>query len=145
MWTVLVALHAAATWYLVGLIWTIQVVHYPSFSSIDPATYSTFQSSHMTRMGAIVGPILTGWAMGTFGATGFWIYLLAVMVGLSAYVAYRMTQRASLYATEDDYDAVSYAPIAPSATVVAVEVAQEVYAENEETGESSDDSSLDRV
>lgn len=83
-------------------------------------------------LGAIVGPILTGWAMSQMGAPGFWVYLVIVMVVLSAYVAFRMTQRVSLYAGEDDYDAVAYAPIAPSATPVAVEVASEVYAENTE-------------
>ena len=98
-------------------------------------------------MGAIVGPILTGWAMSVFGASGFWVYLLGVMIGLSAYVAYRMTQRASVYASEDDYDAVRYAPISPASTVVAVEVAQEYYAENAEAAEEDtavDQSVLDR-
>ncbi len=99
-------------------------------------------------LGAIVGPILTGWAMGAFGAAGFWVYLLGVMIGLSAYVAFRMTQRASVYASEDDYDAVKYAPIAPAATVVAVEVAQEYYAENADAFEEdtpTDESVLDRT
>ncbi len=87
-------------------------------------------------LGAIIGPILTGWAMSKFGAQGFWVYLFVVMLALVAYVAYRMTQRASVYAAEDDYDAVAYAPVSPSATPVAVEAAQEVYAEN---ADSSDD------
>ncbi|MEO0944015.1 MAG: MFS transporter [Pseudomonadota bacterium] len=86
--------------------------------------------------GAIVGPILTGWAMNAFGPAGFWIYLLIVMVLLALYVAYRMTQRASLYAAEDDYDAVAYAPIFASATPVVGEFAQEVYAENAESDEN---------
>lgn len=83
-------------------------------------------------LGAIIGPILTGWAMARFGATGFWLYLLAVMLLLVGYVGYRMTQRVSLYAGEGDYDAVSYAPIAPGATPVVAEIAQEYYADNAE-------------
>lgn len=98
-------------------------------------------------LGAIVGPILTGWAMSQLGASGFWVYLLAVMAMMAGYVAFRMTQRVSLYAGEEDYDAVAYAPISPSATPVAVEVASEVYAENtEDTGEEdTDESGLDRT
>lgn len=98
-------------------------------------------------LGAIVGPILTGWAMSQLGASGFWVYLLAVMAMMAGYVAFRMTQRVSLYAGEEDYDAVAYAPISPSATPVAVEVASEVYAENtEDTGEEdADESGLDRT
>lgn len=86
-------------------------------------------------MGAIIGPIVTGWALGAFGASGFWIYLLTVMLVLLVYVAFRMTQRVSLYQSEDDYDAVAYAPISPTATPVAVEVAAEVYVENTEAEE----------
>lgn len=100
-------------------------------------------------LGAIVGPILTGWAMSQMGARGFWVYLLAVMVILALYVIFRMTQRASLYSGEEDYDAVAYAPVSPSATPVAVELAQEIYAENaemieEEIGNETE-SSLDRA
>ena len=86
--------------------------------------------------GAIVGPIVTGWAMDILGPRGFWAYLLIVMALLAAYVAYRMTQRATLYAEEDDYDAVAYAPIFASATPVVGEFAQEVYAENAESEEN---------
>jgi MFS family permease len=99
-------------------------------------------------MGAIIGPMLTGWAMSRMGAAGFWAYLLVVMIVLSVYVVYRMTQRASLYSGDEDYDAVAYAPISPSATPVAVELAQEIYAENAENLEeevgSGTESPLDR-
>ena len=57
------------------------------------------------------------------------------MAALGIYVMYRMTQRVSVYTSEDDYDAVSYAPILPTATPVAMEAAQEVYAENAEAEE----------
>lgn len=83
-------------------------------------------------MGAIIGPILTGWALSVMGPTGFWVYLLVVMLVLAIYVAYRMTQRQSLYAADDDYEAVAYAPIIATASPFAGEVAQEIYAENAE-------------
>ena len=86
-------------------------------------------------MGAITGPILTGWAMSVSGPSGFWLYLLATFVVLSIYVMYRMTQRASAYREEEDYDAVSYAPVLPTATPVVLEAAQEFYAENADTEE----------
>ena len=86
--------------------------------------------------GAIIGPIVTGWAMGILGARGFWVYLMVIMMVMAVYVAYRMTQRVSQYAAEDDYDAVAYAPIFGTATPVMGEAAQEVYVEN---AESEDD------
>ena len=86
-------------------------------------------------LGAIMGPILTGWAMSVAGPSGFWIYLALTLVAMSVYVIYRTTQRASVYAEEEDYDAVPYAPVMPTATPVAVEAAQEFYAENVDTDE----------
>ena len=81
-------------------------------------------------MGAITGPILAGWAMSAFGPGGWWVFLMLTMLAMAAYVAYRITQRPSVYAEEDDYDAVAYAPVLPTGTAVAVEAAQEYYAEN---------------
>lgn len=84
-----------------------------------------------TGIGSICGPMLTGWMLGAMGPSGFWLYLFVVMAALSAYVLYRMTQRQSVYAEEEgDYDAVAYAMVSPAASPIAVELAQEVYAEN---------------
>ncbi|MEO0664316.1 MAG: MFS transporter [Pseudomonadota bacterium] len=85
-------------------------------------------------LGAISGPLVTGWVMGTVGAEGFFLMLAALLLGLAAYAGYRMTRRASVF-KEEDYEAVSYAPLSPSATPVAVTSAQEYYYENaEESG-----------
>lgn len=87
----------------------------------------------VSGLGAILGPMLTGWVMTLVGPVGFWIYLSVVMLALAAYAAYRMTQRASAYREEDDYDAVTYAHISPTGTQIAGEAAQEYYAENVDT------------
>jgi len=86
-------------------------------------------------MGAVTGPIITGWAMSASGSGGYWAFMMCAMAALAAYVAYRMTQRASVYAAEDDYDAIAYAPVLPMGSAVAVEAAQEFYAENAEADE----------
>lgn len=83
-------------------------------------------------LGAIVGPIIVGWAMSTVGPNGFWLFMAAVMIVLTAYVAFRMARRTSVYASDDASGTVSYAPVLPTATPVAVEAAQEIYAENTE-------------
>ena len=86
-------------------------------------------------LGAILGPILTGWAISIVGSAGFWAYLAITFAALTVYVMYRMTQRPSAYREEEDYDAVTYAPVLPTATPVALEAAQEFYAENADTDE----------
>lgn len=99
-------------------------------------------------MGAIFGPILTGWAMSVVGSAGFWAYLALIFALLSFYVLYRMTQRPSAYREEENYDAVSYAPVIPTATPVVLEAAQEFYAENVDSGEEvsrNEGETLDRA
>ncbi|NNE82262.1 MAG: MFS transporter [Silicimonas sp.] len=87
-------------------------------------------------LGAILGPIITGWAMSGIGPGGFWVFLMTMMLLMAAYVGYRMTQRVSAYAGEEDYDAVAYAPVLATGTAVAVEFAQEFYVDNAESAES---------
>lgn len=76
-------------------------------------------------LGAIAGPLVTGWAMGVLGPNGFWVYLTAVLVILVAYGLWRTTQRAAVPVE----DTQSYAPVLPSASPVMIDMAQELYAE----------------
>lgn len=89
----------------------------------------------ITGIGAIAGPVVTGWAMDLAGPEGFWLFLAILLLSMSTYAAWRMTRRASI-AIEDT---ATYAPLAPTATPVAVTVAQEYYADtlDETVGESA--------
>ena len=44
---------------MVGAIWVIQLVHYPSFYYIDKKNYMKFQNFHMNRISFIVIPAMT--------------------------------------------------------------------------------------
>ncbi len=54
----LVLAHAAATWFLVGLIWVIQVVHYPLMAQVAPAHFERYQQAHMSRITWVVAPMM---------------------------------------------------------------------------------------
>ncbi|MEM1167339.1 MAG: hypothetical protein AAGI30_13740 [Planctomycetota bacterium] len=54
----LVHTHAFATLAMVGLIWTIQVVHYPLFASVGEQEWPAYERSHMSRITFIVGPVM---------------------------------------------------------------------------------------
>ena len=41
-----------------GLIWFVQLVHYPLFLRADPATFSAFETEHATRTGWIAAPLM---------------------------------------------------------------------------------------
>ena len=49
---------ALATWALVGLIWTVQWVHYPLLAGFDRARFTELHAAHTRRIGAIVAPLM---------------------------------------------------------------------------------------
>ena len=62
--------HVAATWALVGLIWTVQLAVYPSFAWADPARFAQWHADYTRRIGMIVGPL-----MGIEAVTGvIWVW-----------------------------------------------------------------------
>ena len=89
-------------------------------------------------IGAILGPPVMGVMMTAMGPWAFWLFLGIVTALIAGYGLWRMTQRPTVYAEEDDYEAVSYTTIMPGAvSPVAIEAAQELYVEAaEELAES---------
>ena len=51
-------IHLIATSVMVGVIWIIQLVHYPSFHFIELKQYTTFQRFHMSRISYMVIPAM---------------------------------------------------------------------------------------
>lgn len=82
-------------------------------------------------VGAISGPIIVGVIMETFGPAGYFGMICVLLVVLAGYALYRMTQRRAPTADENT----PYAPVMPTSTSVAVEVAQEVSWEAQEHSE----------
>jgi len=54
-WTVIQVVTCA---FMTGLIWVIQLIHYPSFSRISPASFSEFHHFHSRRITWIVAPVM---------------------------------------------------------------------------------------
>ncbi|MEM8835996.1 MAG: hypothetical protein AAGD00_09270 [Planctomycetota bacterium] len=50
--------HAGATLALVGLIWTIQVVHYPLFAKVGGEAFHTYEQAHVSRVTLVVAPLM---------------------------------------------------------------------------------------
>jgi hypothetical protein len=48
----------ATTLPLVGLIWTIQVVHYPLFAQVGREAFVAFHESHLRLITGLVGPLM---------------------------------------------------------------------------------------
>jgi len=50
--------HAGATLYLVGLIWTVQVLHYPLLADVGADGYAKYHNRHTLRITPVVAPAM---------------------------------------------------------------------------------------
>ncbi len=115
-------------------LYSLLIAHTNDFLEHDDMAAASGGLIFINGLGAILGPIITGWIMGTaIGPAGFYLFTGILFVMLAAYAAYRSTQRKSV-AVEDTSN---YFPILPSATAVAVEYAQEYVIETEQEEETS--------
>ena len=84
-----VLIHLGATWALVGLIWFVQVVHYPLFAYVGEAAFAGFEGQHTRRTGWVVGVLMpleavTGLWLALrppAGVEGFWLLLGLGLIG----------------------------------------------------------------
>lgn len=54
----LLACHAAATLWITGLSWFVQIVHYPLMSAVPAAAFPAFELLHRRRTTWIVAPLM---------------------------------------------------------------------------------------
>jgi hypothetical protein len=51
-------LHFASTFYMVGLVWFVQRVHYPLFAGVGSQQFPAYERAHVTRTNPVVGPAM---------------------------------------------------------------------------------------
>ena len=67
----LLLIHVAATLTMFGVILVVQLVHYPLFAQVGAASFSDYQTAHMTRITWIVGPAML-LELATAAALAWW-------------------------------------------------------------------------
>jgi MFS family permease len=114
-------------------LYSLLIAHTNDFLEHDDMAAASGGLIFVNGLGAISGPVLTGWIMGAFGPPGYFLFIAGLMFALAGYAAWRMTQRAAPSVDETGL----YTPITPSATQVMVEYAQEyaIEADSEDDGE----------
>ena len=54
----LLLIHFASTWYLVGLCWLVQRVQYPLMSRVGLEAYTAYEQGHVQQIGPVVAPMM---------------------------------------------------------------------------------------
>ena len=83
----LLKINFISTSFMVGVIWVIQLIHYPSFHFINDQKYVEFQHFHMQRISFIVIPAMlvelaSGLLLAYFFRSSLTIILLAFLLGI---------------------------------------------------------------
>ena len=107
-------------------LYSLLIAHTNDFLEHEDMAAASSGLIFINGLGAVMGPVIVGWMMGTkMGPPAFYLYTAVLFGVLMAYAIYRATQRAALPAEETG----SYVPIYPTATATAAEYAQEVAIE----------------
>ena len=113
-------------------LYSLLIAYTNDFLELDDMASASGGLLFLNGLGAISGPLLTGYLMAQTGPEGYFIILATLLGSLTVYGFYRMTQRGI-----SDVDTSSYATVLPTASVVAVEIAQELAIEAAEEAEES--------
>ncbi len=115
-------------------LYSLLIAHTNDFLEHDDMAAASGGMIFINGLGAILGPIITGWMMGTsLGPGGFYLFTAVLFVILAVYATYRATRRPAVPVDETG----NYVAIYPTATAVAVEYAQEYAIESEQDDENN--------
>ena len=108
-------------------LYSLLIAHTNDFLEHEDMAAASGGLVFINGLGAVAGPLITGWLMseGVFGAPGYFLLLVVLLFALAGYAAYRATRRPSIPA---DYTG-TMSPMSPTSTPIAVEFAQEVAIE----------------
>jgi len=115
-------------------LYPLLIAYMNDYLEVDDMAAGSGALIFLNGVGAIAGPIAAGYMMDLFGPGLFWVFIGGTAVLLGVYALYRMSRRASPDSADEN---VTYAPVSPIATNVAVGAAQEYYVENVETAEET--------
>jgi len=119
-------------------LYSLLIAHTNDYLDHDDMAAAAGGLVFINGLGAIAGPVLTGWLMGqgVFGPSGFFLFMAVLLLVLGLYAAYRTTQRPAI--SSDDTGTLT--PMYPAASPVAAEWAQEVAIEADLEEQAAGDS-----
>jgi len=100
---------------IVNPVYSLLIAHTNDFLGKEEMAGASAGLLFLNGLGAIAGPLVTGWMMETIGPRGFFLYIALLLLALGVYGLWRMTRRAT------PFGAPGYTPITPNASALAVE------------------------
>jgi hypothetical protein len=74
--SILLLINAASAWFMTGLIWFVQIVHYPQFEGVGNDAFNAYHERHTRMTTWVVGPPML---IEAFSAVGLIVYRGAVV------------------------------------------------------------------
>ncbi|MGZ2257643.1 MFS transporter [Roseobacter sp. A03A-229] len=116
-------------------LYSLLIAHTNDFLQHEDMAAASGGLIFINGLGAILGPIITGYMMDIVGPGGFYLFTGILFAALVLYAAYRSTVRKSIPVDETG----AYVAVAPSYTPVAMEYAQEYAIEADLSEENAAD------
>ncbi|WP_299869579.1 MFS transporter [uncultured Roseobacter sp.] len=114
-------------------LYSLLIAHTNDFLQHEDMAAASGGLIFINGLGAILGPVITGYMMDTVGPGGFYLFTGILFAALVLYAAYRSTVRKSIPVDETG----AYVAVAPSYTSVALEYAQEYAIESDLSDENA--------
>ncbi len=147
-------LSSALGWIVGGSIWLLMAAAFFAGGMTNPlyALFLAYTNDYLTiedmpaasgalvmtfGVGAILGPLVAGWAMQQLNPSAFWIVQGATFGLIAIYALYRMSKRESVSVEDTE----SYVGVVPTASPFAVEVAGTWAAEQAHADDAPEDES----
>ncbi|WP_375227440.1 MFS transporter [Roseobacter sp. S98] len=118
-------------------LYSLLIAHTNDFLEHDDMAAASGGLIFINGLGAIAGPLITGYLIDATGPGGFYVFTGALFAMLVAYAGYRSTVAKPVPVDETG----TYVPVAPSSTSLAVEYAQEYAIEADLEAEKSENES----
>ncbi|MDG2230813.1 MAG: MFS transporter [Paracoccaceae bacterium] len=113
-------------------LYSLLIAHTNDYLDFDDMASASGGLLFINGVGAISGPLIVGWVMQSYGPFGYFLIIALLLGTLALYAAYRTTRRAA----PSVEDANSYTPVLPTASPVALELAQEFAIETAQEDEN---------
>ncbi len=93
----IVIVHAAATWAMVGLIWFVQLVHYPLFAAVGRDAFVAYEAQHTKRTTWVVAALMpvevgTALLLTTVDSVSAWLSWTGAIVVVAIWIVTLLVQ-----------------------------------------------------